>query len=252
MSDQRTGKGFGLIIIGSEILDGRVRDRHFENTRRILDSYNRRLRYSMILADDPDLIYKKLKWAMSGPEPFFSFGGIGSTPDDFTRKCAADAAGVDLEFHEEGLRILMERFGPQMNLSRKKLVEFPKGAALIPNPVNQIPGFTVSNGHFMPGFPDMAQPMTEWVIQTYYGPGEARAGRTLVVPGAREADLVPMMEDFIEIHPELVFSSLPRFVEGGTEIQLGIQGSPEDVEKGYRDLVRRLEELGRIWMEKTA
>ncbi len=247
MTEKKRVKGFGLIIIGTEILDGRGRDSHFENTRRILKARNQSLIYVKILADDPGLIYDNLKWAMDRPEPFFSFGGIGSTPDDYTRKCAADAAGLPLEFHPEGIKILEERFGKEINDSRRRMVEFPRGAILIPNPVNRIPGFSLSDGHFLPGFSSMAGPMTEWVLDTYYLPGEERIARSIVLPGAREAELVPMMEEFIDAHPDLAFSSLPRFVKKGTEVRLGIEGRPGDVEKGYRDLIDRIKAMGLSW-----
>jgi len=173
--------GFGLIIIGSEILDGRIQDKHFENTQRIMGERNHTLRYSMILVDDPVLILEKLKWAMKRPEPFFCCGGIGATPDDYTRQCAAKAAGVSLEFHEEGLEILRNRPGFEMTPSRMMMVEFPEGSVLVPNPVNQIPGFSIANGHFIPGFPSMAEPMTAWVLDTYFEAGKATVSRTLIL-----------------------------------------------------------------------
>lgn len=242
--------GFGLIIIGSEILDGRVQDRHFENTRRLLSERNHALRYSMVLLDDPELIFEKLKWAMVRLEPFFCCGGIGSTPDDYTRWCAAEAAGLPLEYHQEGVRILKNRLREEATPLRLKLVEFPRGATLIPNPVNQVPGFSVANGHFLPGFPSMAEPMTAWVLDTYYERGEGRCTRTLVLPGVREADLVPLMEEFIGTHPTISFSSLPQFVKGGTEVHLGLSGALYEVEEGIKDLIRRLEAVGLRWEEE--
>jgi molybdopterin-biosynthesis enzyme MoeA-like protein len=243
--------GFGLIIIGSEILDGRIQDKHFENTRRIMGEKNHLLRYSMILVDDPVLILEKLTWAMKRPEPFFCCGGIGATPDDYTRQCAAEASGVGLEFHEEGLEILRNRPGFEMTPSRMKMVEFPEGSVLIPNPVNQIPGFSIANGYFIPGFPSMAEPMTVWVLETYFEAGKATVSRTLILPGAKEADLVPVMENFTQSHPNVSFSSLPKFVAGGTEVHLGLSGLPDDFEEGLRDLVEKLEENGIAWQEKT-
>ena len=93
MARKSAPKGFGLIIIGSEILDGRIQDKHFENTRRLLSERNHAMHYSMILKDDPGLILEKLQWAMKREESFFCCGGIGATPDDYTRQCAADATG---------------------------------------------------------------------------------------------------------------------------------------------------------------
>jgi molybdopterin-biosynthesis enzyme MoeA-like protein len=246
MKRKKLKRGFGLIIVGSEILDGRIQDKHFENTRRLLKERNHPLRYAMVLADEPGLILAQLTWAMAEPEPFFCCGGIGSTPDDYTRQCAGQAAGLPLEHHPEGVRLLEKRLGTNLNEARLNLVLFPKGAALIPNPVNQIPGFSLGDGHFLPGFPSMAEPMTAWVLDTYYEPGEVTIHRAFVVP-AREADLTPLMEEFVRAHPSLSFSSLPRYVPGGTEVKLGISGTPQDVEKGSRDLLEMLRAHDFAW-----
>jgi molybdopterin-biosynthesis enzyme MoeA-like protein len=242
--------GFGLIVIGSEILDGRIQDSHCENTRRLLRERNHCLTYVLLLRDDPDLITEKLSWAMARAEPFFCCGGIGSTPDDYTRQCAAAAAGIPLEHHAEGVEILRARFGFEATPARLRMVEFPRGGTLIPNPVNQVPGFSIRNGHFLPGFPTMAVPMAAWVLDRYYPPGEKRVTRTIVLPGAREGDLVPLMEAFTAAHPELVFSSLPHFVPGGTEVDLGLSGEPAAVEEGLAELIRQLTARGQVWKAK--
>jgi molybdopterin-biosynthesis enzyme MoeA-like protein len=249
MKRKKIKSGFGLLIVGSEILDGRIQDKHFENTRGLLGERNHPLRYAMILADEPGLILGQLTWAMARPEPFFCCGGIGSTPDDFTRQCAAEAAGLPLEHHPEGVRLLEKRLGTNLNEARLNLVLFPKGVPLIPNPVNQIPGFSLGDGHFLPGFPSMAEPMTAWVLDTYYEPGEVTMHRAFVVP-AREADLTPLMEEFVRTHPSLTFSSLPRYVPGGTEVKLGISGKPEDVEKGGGHLLEMLRTRGFEWRDE--
>lgn len=251
MAERIAPPGFGLIVIGTEILDGRVRDSHFENTRHLLQERNHLLVYTMILRDDPALIRDKLRWALIRPEPFFCCGGIGATPDDYTRQCAAEAAGVPLEFHPEGLAILKARFGAEATPARLRMVEFPRGAELIPNPVNQIPGFAIANGHFLPGFPSMATPMAAWVLDNRYLPGETRITRTLVLPGAREGDLVTLMEAFTEAHPTLVFSSLPHYMAGGTEVDLGLTGRPEEVEAGLNDLTGGLAAMGQAWRPKN-
>jgi molybdopterin-biosynthesis enzyme MoeA-like protein len=240
----KKARGFGLIIIGNEILDGRIRDRHFETTQRLLTERSLELVYAQVLPDDPDVIDAQLRWAMERPEPFFSCGGIGSTPDDHTRGCAGRVAGLPLELHPEGVALLKARFGDDATPARLKMVEFPKGATLIPNPVNQVPGFRVRNGHFLPGFPRMAEPMMAWVMDTWYERGEDKVARKLVLPGCREADLVDVMKRFIDAHPSLRFSSLPRFTDTGTEVHLGLSGNAADVEVGMADLVRDLERAG--------
>jgi molybdopterin-biosynthesis enzyme MoeA-like protein len=236
--------GFGLIVIGSEVLDGRVADKHFAATREALARRHHALRYALVLPDDTAIIEAQLRWAFARPEPFFCCGGIGATPDDLTRQCAASVLGLPLELHPEGVELLKVRFGDRATPARLRMVEFPQGATLIPNPVNQVPGFTVRHGHFVPGFPEMAAPMTEWVLDSLYRRGDERTAWTFRLPGAREADLVDLMERFIAAHPDLAFSSLPRFTADGTEVDLGIRGTPAAVADGRRDLAEALDKAG--------
>lgn len=242
MTERRTTEGFGLIIIGSEILDGRFEDAHFIATQRILADRDLALVYSIILPDDPGVLEEQITWAMGQSCPFFCCGGIGSTPDDCTRQCAASAAGIGLELHPEGVKILEARIKRGLTPEILRMVEFPVGSELIPNPVNQIPGFSLKNGYFLPGFPSMAAPMMEWAIDTFYVRGEKKVHSKVILPGAREADLVILMERFIASHPNVSFSSLPRFVPGGTEVELGLSGEPDAVEEGIKDLRDRLTE----------
>ncbi len=158
---------------------------------------------------------------------------------------------MPLEYHEDGVKILKKRFGKEVSISRLKMVEFPKGATLIPNPVNQIPGFSIGDGHFLPGFPSMAEPMTAWVLDTHYKMGKVKITRALRLPGAREADLVPMMESFIKTHPSINLSSLPKFVEDGTEVLIGLSGAKRHVDKGFDDLIAAVEGMGQRWEEKS-
>ena len=239
---KRQVSGFGLIIIGNEILDGRVGDRHFKNTRRLLSDRNHLLHYSLIIADDPVLIREQLEWAMGRPEPFFCCGGIGATPDDHTRRCAAEAAGTTLAYHEKAAAILKKHYGKLATGHRLKMVEFPRGARVVLNPFNQVPGFSIANGYFLPGFPEMAEPMIARILDTYYHPGPERVARSLVLPDGREADLADLMEEFIAAHPLLSFSSLPRNVEGGWDLVLGLAGPPPVVEEGMRFLTAKLKE----------
>jgi molybdopterin-biosynthesis enzyme MoeA-like protein len=239
--------GFGLIIIGNEILDGRVDDCHFLVARDLLAQRHLAFRFTKILPDDPDLITAQLQWAMDQSEPFFCCGGIGGTPDDYTRACAAQAAGVSIERHVEGEAILREKFGDDAGEPRLRMIDFPAGATLIPNPVNRVPGFRIRNGHFVPGFPNMASAMMTWVLDHWYAPGPKRTARTVIIPGAREADLTTLMEAFVADHPGLSFSSLPRDTADGPQLRLGLAGPPDAVRAGWLSLSAMLTEAGHLY-----
>jgi molybdopterin-biosynthesis enzyme MoeA-like protein len=204
----------GAIIIGDELLSGKRSDKHLAALIRILAARGMKLSWAEYLGDDPERITATLARAFAGSELVFSFGGIGATPDDHTRACAARAGGVPLVLHPEAQALIEARFGDEAYPHRIQMGYFPRGAAIIPNPVNQIAGFSFGDVHFVPGFPAMAWPMIESVLDSRYRHLFSTApdvDRTLIALEAREGDLIPLMEDFVVRYPQLKLSSLPSF-----------------------------------------
>ncbi len=157
------------------------------------------------------------------------------------------------------------------NIHRLNMGVFPEGATIIPNPYNKIAGFScVAQGggtaaapgrpkqgtaplggsdshevqerggiiHFVPGFPVMAWPMMAWVLDTHYAEyfnREAWVEQSVVVFGAMEAALTPLMESLEREHPGIKVFSLPSVDHPvhGRHIELGVKGSPQDVAPAY-------------------
>lgn len=218
-----------------------------DTVRRLLGERQQELAYVQVLPDEPDLLRLQIAWAIARPEPFVCCGGIGGTPDDHTRQCVAAATEVPLVAHPEGVAILHRRFGPDANRGRMCMVDFPEGADLIPNPVNEIPGFSFRSGHFVPGFPNMAEPMIAWVLDVYYATGAETVAHSLHLPSGREGDLHDLMEDFVAAHPEVGFSSLPRYAEGVPSIVLGVKGEAVPAAAALADLKRRLDDRSVVY-----
>ena len=84
--------GFGLIIIGSEILDGRYADKHFAACLDLLQARNHELRYCLVLPDSPAILLSQFQWAMRRDEPFFCCGGIGAKPYNASSSNASHVA----------------------------------------------------------------------------------------------------------------------------------------------------------------
>ena len=158
----------GGIIIGDEIMRGKREDKHFRKLIELLAARGLKLDWAQYLGDSPALITETLRRSLATPDIVFCFGGIGATPDDHTRQCAAAAVGVDLALHAEAEAEIRARFGDEATPQRLKMGEFPVGSEIIPNPFNRIPGFSIRNHWFVPGFPQMAWPMLEWVLDHFY------------------------------------------------------------------------------------
>ncbi len=180
------------------------------------------LAWFRILPDDPQYLTAELQRTMGEDIPVFSCGGIGATPDDYTRACAAAAADVPLVRHPEAAEIIEARFGEAAHPYRIRMADLPEGAELIPNPVNRMPGFSIREHHFLPGFPDMAHPMAEWVLDHRYGRGDRQVQRSVWVQGVTETDLMPLMEDLERRFPKQKLFSLPRLGEPRRGLRVGI------------------------------
>jgi len=233
---------FGLIVIGDEILAGKRRDRHFEGIGGMLRSRGFRVAWFRILPDQPDLLVGELARSMAEGIPVFSCGGIGATPDDYTRACAARAAGLPQIRHPGAVAEIEGRFGAEAYPNRIRMADLPEGAELIPNPINRVPGFSIREHHFLPGFPDMAHPMAEWVLEQRYGRHAPQLQRSVWVYGASENDLMPLMERLTEIYPQQKLFSLPRLGQP-RRVELGYRGGDE-IDEPFAALLAGLEEGG--------
>lgn len=234
----------GLLIIGSEILLGKRQDRHFARSRDQLAERGYDVAYCLIVPDRWELLLSQLRWAFTTGIPFFSFGGLGATPDDLTRACAAAALERPLRRHPEAETIIRRRFGAEAEPVRIRMADLPDGAALIPNPISEIPGFAIAGGYFYPGFPQMAEPMSQWVLERYFPAQTTLVEGRALLDAVRESDLVLWMEDFCRAHPALEFSSLPSFRDGHSRIELSIRGPAAELESAWPALLQALQARG--------
>lgn len=237
---------FGLIIVGDEILAGRRRDGHLGAVIERLAERGLELSWCRIVGDDRPLLVQNLRETMGSEAIVFCCGGIGATPDDITRDAAAEAAGVAIERHPEGEAILRRRFEPErLTEHRLRMVDFPAGAALVPNPVNEVPGFQLGRHYFVPGFPKMAWPMIEWVLDEHFAElVRPRSVSHAVYVDAPESDLVPLLERLGAEHPAVRFSSLPDMHRHGYRVELGVHGPAPEARAALEALQRGLDEAG--------
>ena len=258
-----TMPAIGLIIVGDEILSGKRADKHMPKVIELLGSRGLALSWARYVGDDRPSITNALRDAFASADVVFSCGGIGATPDDHTRQCAAAALGVELALHPEAKVLIQERmqdvareqgvpYEPDRddNVHRLNMGVFPVGASIIPNPYNKIPGFTCHGTgggavHFVPGFPVMAWPMIEWVLEQRYAhlfSRVAREERSVIVFGAMEAALTPLMEAIEAKHPGVKVFSLPSVdhPQWGRHIELGVKGEVALTAPAYAELKQGL------------
>jgi molybdopterin-biosynthesis enzyme MoeA-like protein len=246
----------GIYIIGDEILSGKRQDGHLSKVIEILSARGLTLSWAYYLGDEPARMMASFRHSFAqsdlSDDIVFSFGGIGATPDDYTRQCAADALNVPIERHAGGVAEIVAQFGEGAYPKRVFMADFPQGAALIPNPVNRVAGFSIHNHYFVPGFPAMAHPMMEWVLDTHYSHlfhQTAHLEQSIIVVDGIESQLIDLMNAVIAEYSVKVFS-LPK-LKPNRQIELGAKGAPDKVLQAMIALKTGVEKLGFVWKDAS-
>jgi molybdopterin-biosynthesis enzyme MoeA-like protein len=242
-------KQFGIYIIGDEILSGKRQDAHLSKAIEILSARGLQLSWANYLGDIPEQITSSLKASMARDDIVFSFGGIGATPDDYTRHCAANALNVPIERHAGAVAEIEAQFGEGAYPKRVIMADFPKGCDLIPNPVNRVAGFSIHNHYFVPGFPQMAHPMVEWVLDTYYSHlfhQTEYLEESIIIPNGIESQLIDLMNNLLKKYPNIKVFSLPK-LKPNRLVELGAKGDPAQVEQAMQDMKAGVTALGFSW-----
>jgi len=228
---------FYAVIIGTEILNARRTDRHFEFVRSALARRGHELFASLVIKDDRTLIASAFELVRNDPDAvMFSFGGIGSTPDDLTRELASRCfTGGPTVRHKGFERDIVARFGDEAYHHRIHMADLPEGAQLLHNPVNNMSGFFLEARYFfMPGFPDMAHPMVEEALERFY-PAAARRYRLTLKALTSENSLIHVMQ---ELPDTVEFSSLPMFVDGTPQVEISVASEDERLTRHWFDRFR--------------
>lgn len=244
MNKAKAPLGIGMVLVGDELLSGKRQDRHLAAVIDILAARGLELDWVHMVGDGAARLEATLTRTLAGNDLVFCFGGIGPTPDDRTRQSAARAAGVPLEVNREGRAALEARYGTQgASPARLTMVEWPVGATVIPNPVNQVPGFSLQHHHFVPGFPSMAWPMVQWVLDTHYAAMQRNEPATeylLEAHDTPESTIIDDMQAVMDAWPHVRVACLPSSDSRGM-LEFGVRGRAQEAAAAYDALARRLE-----------
>ena len=223
---------FYALIIGTEILNGRRQDRHFEFVKHELAKYGHELFASFIIKDDEALMTKTYEMIKTDEDAvLFSFGGIGSTPDDLTREISAQVfENANVVPHKKFLADIIDRFAEKAYPHRIHMADLPPNANLLFNPVNNMSGFSLKDRYFfVPGFPSMAHPMISSVIKTFFSKSVKKHRFTLHARTSEDTLITQMKA--LPKHIEL--SSLPIFIDNKPNVELSLLGTNEEEIKSH-------------------
>ncbi|WP_457749227.1 competence/damage-inducible protein A [Sulfurimonas sp.] len=229
---------FYAVIIGTEILNGRRIDKHFEFVRDELAKYGHELFASFVIKDDTELMKRTYKMILEDKNSvIFSFGGIGSTPDDLTRTVASEVFRDSKPVtHKKFLQDIIEKFGNEAYPHRIHMADIPPNAELLPNPINNMSGFSLDHRFFfMPGFPSMSHPMVRQIIKEYFSQAKKKYRYTLLAKTS-ENTLIDSMK---KLPQSVELSSLPIFIDNKPNVELSLIGENKEEVKKYFTMFKK-------------
>jgi molybdopterin-biosynthesis enzyme MoeA-like protein len=222
---------FYSVIIGTELLNGRRNDAHFSFLNKELLKRGWIHKGSFIIKDEPPLmeaIYNLIKEDKNSV--MFSFGGIGATPDDYTRKVASKVFTNDnMEVNSGAKKAIIEKFKEEAYPNRIEMANLPLDASLLKNVVNNVPGFYLKNRFFfVPGFPSMAQSMVIEALDKLYPLNNQKIYTLTLSAYCSEEKLISTMKT---ISNKVDMSSLPIIEEDDRYAVISVSSYSEQLTK---------------------
>ncbi len=231
-----------LIIIGDEILSGKREDKHFKKSLDLVKQNNYLIKSVTYLPDSEYEIQSKIENLKD--KIIFCFGGIGATPDDHTRLSAANAHNKLLTQHADAVKLIENKFGKEAYPKRILMADLPDGSELIPNSINMIPGFCINKHFFMPGFPEMAWPMMEWIFKNKLPPSnKIEFDQSIIIPNIAESLLIDLMNQIENDFPLVKMYSLPK-ITPQKQVEIGVKGDKRQVLSAMEMVKKYIKELG--------
>jgi molybdenum cofactor synthesis domain-containing protein len=208
-----------VLIIGNEILSGRIQDANLPWLAGRLVELGIRLREARVVADVEGEIVAAVRALSERYTYVFTTGGIGPTHDDITADSIAKAFGRRVIEDPEAARRLTERYGTgNLTPSRLRMARIPEGAALVDNIVSAAPGFRVDNVFVMAGVPAIMRAMFDWLAPSLVG--GARMLQRTVNCALGEGILAGPLAAIQDRHPDVEIGSYPYFRSGSFGVSL--------------------------------
>lgn len=233
---------FYSVIIGTELLNGRRKDAHFAFLNEQLLQRDWIHKASFVIEDDVKLMEKTFELIKADKNSvMFCFGGIGATPDDYTRQIAAKVfTAGKMEYEEKAKELILKQFGDEAYPYRIEMSHLPINAGLLKNVVNNVPGFYLEDRFFFtPGFPSMSQSMVIEALDKFYKKNEVIKYRKTLTMFAGENEIIEFMK---KIPESIEASSLPKLQDGKRSAVFSMASYDEKIlEEYYKKVQEYLE-----------
>lgn len=229
------------LIIGNEILSGKVHDQNLPVLARALRALGIRLLRVVIVVDDIDVIADEVRALSRTHDVVFTSGGVGPTHDDLTIQGVARAFDTEVEIHPEVEQLIRAHFGDRVTPGHLLMARVPRGCDMVEGEGIRWPTVHIGNVWVLPGVPEVFRMKLEVATAHLSGgkPFTSRAVHTRI----DEALLVPLLDAVVARFPQVEVGSYPKWCDPDCRTMLTFDGLDGDaVEAACRAFVEMLPE----------
>jgi molybdenum cofactor synthesis domain-containing protein len=227
------------LLIGNEILSGKVEDENLAPLATTLRALGIRLNRALVLGDERATVAREVRALSAAHDVVFTSGGVGPTHDDITLEAVADGFGVATEIHPQLAALVKAHYGAACTADHLLMARAPVGAQLRSSREVLWPTIVMHNVWVMPGVPELFRMKLLIVREHLMGPSPivSRALFTQI----EETDLKPLLDRTVALHPGIEVGSYPKWFDASYKTKITFDGVVESqVEAAVQELIALL------------
>jgi molybdenum cofactor synthesis domain-containing protein len=231
-------KTAGIILVGNEILSGKIQDANAAYLCRELRALGVEMRRITVIPDEVDLIAREVAAFSADHDVVFTSGGVGPTHDDVTIEGVARAMGVSVVRHPRLVALLEQYYGDAIKEAHLKMAEIPDGAELVADENVRFPTIAMRNVYILPGVPEIFRRKFD-AIRERFRDVPIHLRNVFVRVG--EGVLADYMNDLVREYPDLAVGSYPEFSNPEYKVKVTLESRDREyVERALHAFLSRL------------
>jgi FAD synthetase len=231
-------KTAGIVLIGNEILSGKITDANASYLCKELRALGVEVRKISVIPDEVELIAAEVREFSRSHDVVFTSGGVGPTHDDVTMEGVARAIGTRVIRHPQLVRLLEGYYKGQLNEARLRLAEVPEGAELVSDGALMFPAVSIRNIYILPGVPEIFRQKFDMLRERFR---ESPFHLTSVFVSIGEGMLADHLNALVARHPELMLGSYPEFSNPEYKVKVTLESKDRGLmERAVEELLAAL------------
>jgi molybdenum cofactor synthesis domain-containing protein len=240
----------GIVLIGNEILSGKITDANASYLCRELRVLGVEVRKIVVIPDEVELIAAEVGAQARSVDFVFTSGGVGPTHDDVTMDGVARALGVPLCRDPHLVQLLEGLHKGRLNEARLKMAEVPEGSVFVAGEDLIFPAVVARNVYILPGVPEIFRRKFEALRERFR---DAPFHLCSIFVNMAEGTLADHLNELLTRHPDLMLGSYPEFFNPEYKVKVTLESKDADrVAHAADDLLARLPAGVLVRVERTS